>query len=207
MDGRGLRRATTRGSCPWARRRTSGRTATSRPASAKAALVLDETFSMANNQHHVLEPRSALAYWQNGKLYMHTGTQSAVQTVASIARWMDIEPTDVVLITEYTGGGFGSRATGSVQLHDSGAARQEDQRAGHDAHHARGRAVHRRHPPGRARPRQGRLRERRQAAGARSVPGGREQRLRGAGRRRRRRPLRLAALSARGHALARPSPC
>jgi xanthine dehydrogenase molybdenum-binding subunit len=80
-----------------------------------AALVLDETFSVANNQHHVLEPRTALAYWQNGKLYMHSGTQSAVQTVASIARWLRLEPKDVVLITEYTGGGFGSRATGSVQ--------------------------------------------------------------------------------------------
>lgn len=80
-----------------------------------AALVLDETFAVSNNQHHVLEPRSALAYWQNGKLYMHSGTQSAVQTVASIARWMRLDPKDVVLITEYTGGGFGSRATGSVQ--------------------------------------------------------------------------------------------
>jgi len=81
---------------------------------ANAALVLDETFSVSNNQHHVLEPRSALAYWQNGKLYMHSGTQSAVQTVASIARWMRLDPADVVLITEYTGGGFGSRATGAV---------------------------------------------------------------------------------------------
>jgi CO/xanthine dehydrogenase Mo-binding subunit len=80
-----------------------------------AALVLDETFAVSNNQHHVLEPRSALAYWQNGKLYMHSGTQSAVQTVASIARWMRLDPKDVVLITQYTGGGFGSRATGSVQ--------------------------------------------------------------------------------------------
>jgi CO/xanthine dehydrogenase Mo-binding subunit len=79
-----------------------------------AALVLDETFSVANNQHHVLEPRTALAYWQNGKLYMHSGTQSAVQTVASISRWLRLDPKDVVLITEYTGGGFGSRATGSV---------------------------------------------------------------------------------------------
>ena len=69
---------------------------------------------MANNQHHVLEPRTALAYWRNGKLYMHTGTQSAVQTVASISRWMRLEPENVVLITEYTGGGFGSRATGAV---------------------------------------------------------------------------------------------
>lgn len=79
-----------------------------------AALVLDETFSVANNQHHVLEPRSAMAYWQNGKLFMHTGTQSAVQTVASISRWLRLDPSDVVLITEYTGGGFGSRATGAV---------------------------------------------------------------------------------------------
>ena len=80
-----------------------------------AVLVLDETFSVANNQHHVLEPRTALAYWQNGKLFMHSGTQSAVQTVASISRWLRLDPKDVVLITEYTGGGFGSRATGSVQ--------------------------------------------------------------------------------------------
>ncbi len=79
-----------------------------------AALVLDETFSVANNQHHTLETRTALAYWRNGKLYMHTGTQSAVQTVASIARWMRLDPADVVLITEYTGGGFGSKATGAV---------------------------------------------------------------------------------------------
>lgn len=82
---------------------------------AKAALVLDETFSVANNQHHILEPRSALAWWQNGKLHIHSGTQSAVQTVASISRWMNIPAEDVVLITEYTGGGFGARATGSVQ--------------------------------------------------------------------------------------------
>ncbi len=79
-----------------------------------AALVLDETFSTPNNQHHCLETRSALAYWQNGKLFMHTGTQSAVQTVASIARWMNLDVSDVVLITEYTGGGFGSKATGAV---------------------------------------------------------------------------------------------
>jgi CO/xanthine dehydrogenase Mo-binding subunit len=79
-----------------------------------AALVLDETFSTANNHHQTLEPRTALAYWRNGKVYMHTGTQSAVQTVASIARWLRVEPADVVLITEYTGGGFGSKATGAV---------------------------------------------------------------------------------------------
>ena len=81
---------------------------------AEATLVLDETFSVANNNHHVLEPRSTLAYWRNGKLFVHTGTQSTVQTVASLSRWMRLDIDDVVLITEYTGGGFGSRATGAV---------------------------------------------------------------------------------------------
>jgi CO/xanthine dehydrogenase Mo-binding subunit len=79
-----------------------------------AALVLDESFVTPNTHHQTLEPRTAMAYWQNGKLYMYTGTQSAVQTVGSISRWLRLDPADVVLTSEYTGGGFGSKATGAV---------------------------------------------------------------------------------------------
>ena len=96
--------STTKDGCPRVLIRTSGPLGTSRAGFERADLVLDETFSTPNNQHHVLEPRSTLAYWRNGKLYMHTGTQSAVQTVASIARWMRLDMDDVVLISEYTGG-------------------------------------------------------------------------------------------------------
>ena len=81
----------------------------------KAALVLDETFSTSNNSHVTLETRSALAYWQNGKLFVHCSTQSTVQTVASVARWMHMDPNDIVIVSEYTGGGFGSKATGTIQ--------------------------------------------------------------------------------------------
>ncbi len=81
----------------------------------KAALVLDETFSTSNNSHISLETRSAMAYWQNGKLFLHCSTQSTVQTVASVARWLHMEPTEIVIISEYTGGGFGSKATGTLQ--------------------------------------------------------------------------------------------
>jgi CO/xanthine dehydrogenase Mo-binding subunit len=81
----------------------------------KAALVLDETFSTSNNTHQTLETRSAMAYWQNGKLFLHCSTQSTVQTLMSVSRWLRLEPTDIVLISEYTGGGFGSKATGSIQ--------------------------------------------------------------------------------------------
>jgi xanthine dehydrogenase molybdenum-binding subunit len=79
-----------------------------------AALVLDETFSTPNVSHQTLEPRTAMAYWQNGKLHMHCSTQSVVQTVGSMARWLHLDQKDVVLISEYTGGGFGSKATGTI---------------------------------------------------------------------------------------------
>jgi CO/xanthine dehydrogenase Mo-binding subunit len=81
-----------------------------------AALVLDETFVTPDTSHQTLETRSAMAYWQNGKVYMHTGTQSTAQTLPAIARWLNIDPEKVVFISEYTGGGFGSKITGGVSM-------------------------------------------------------------------------------------------
>jgi len=80
----------------------------------KAALVLDETFMTQSTGHQPLETRTAMAYWQNGKLFLHGSTQSTVQTVASVARWTGIPPSQVVMISEYTGGGFGSKIPGSI---------------------------------------------------------------------------------------------
>jgi len=81
-----------------------------------AALVLDETFLTPDTSHQTLETRSALAYWQNGRVYIHTGTQSTAQTLPAIARWLNISPDKVVFISEYTGGGFGSKITGGVSM-------------------------------------------------------------------------------------------
>jgi len=83
---------------------------------AAAALILDETFVTQSTAHHPMETRSAMAYWQNGKLFIHASTQSVAQTRGNIARWVGIEPTDVMLICEYTGGGFGSKGGGAVSM-------------------------------------------------------------------------------------------
>src|SRR4051812_13497954 len=85
-------------------------------AMAKADLVLDETFMTQSTGHQPLETRTAMAYWQNGKCYLHGSTQSTVQTVASFARWAGITPDKVVMISEYTGGGFGSKIPGAVSM-------------------------------------------------------------------------------------------
>ena len=81
-----------------------------------AALVLDDTFVVQSTGHHPMETRSAMAYWQNGKLFIYASTQSVAQTQGNIARWVGIESSQVVLISEYTGGGFGSKGGGAVSM-------------------------------------------------------------------------------------------
>ncbi|OFW03118.1 MAG: aldehyde oxidase [Acidobacteria bacterium RIFCSPLOWO2_02_FULL_68_18] len=83
---------------------------------AASALVLDETFVVQSTGHHPMETRSAMAYWRNGKLFIHASTQSVAQTRGNIARWVGIAPEDVILICEYTGGGFGSKGGGAVSM-------------------------------------------------------------------------------------------
>ena len=51
-----------------------------------AALVVDETFVVPSTGHHPLETRSAMAFWQNGKLHLHCSTQSVV---ARSMAWRD----------------------------------------------------------------------------------------------------------------------
>jgi len=82
----------------------------------QSALILDETFVTPNTSHQCMETRTAMAYWQNGKVYVYTGTQSTSQTVPAIARWLGIGTDNVVFISEYTGGGFGSKITGDITL-------------------------------------------------------------------------------------------
>jgi len=80
----------------------------------KASLILDETFITPNVSHQCLESRTAMAFWQNGKLHIHTSTQGVAQAVFSFVRWLELKPEDIVLVNEYTGGGYGSKGGGSI---------------------------------------------------------------------------------------------
>ena len=82
----------------------------------QADLVLDETFHTQATSHQPLETRTAMAAWQNGKLYLHCSTQSVMRTVESVARWVGIKPEQIVVISEYTGGGFGSKIPGTYTV-------------------------------------------------------------------------------------------
>jgi len=60
---------------------------------ANAALVLDETFVTASNAHHSMEPRSAFAYWENGRCYLHGSTQSQSFVVPGLAGLLGVSRT------------------------------------------------------------------------------------------------------------------
>jgi xanthine dehydrogenase molybdenum-binding subunit len=79
-----------------------------------AAVVVDETFVVQSTAHQPMESRSAMAYWQNGKLYLHGSTQSVIRTLDPLAGWLGIDASNIVLVSEYCGGGFGSKGAGSV---------------------------------------------------------------------------------------------
>jgi xanthine dehydrogenase molybdenum-binding subunit len=78
---------------------------------AKATLVLDETFVTAGMSHHSMEPRSAMAYWENGKCFVFGSTQSQSFVVPGLARLIGIEPSELVYVAETCGGGFGSKGS------------------------------------------------------------------------------------------------
>ncbi|MCA1584332.1 MAG: molybdopterin-dependent oxidoreductase, partial [Acidobacteria bacterium] len=82
----------------------------------EADLILEDVSVQQTTPHQPLESRTAMAYWQNGKLYLHGSTQSVARTVASVAGWCGIKPEEVVLISEYTGGGFGSKIPGAQSM-------------------------------------------------------------------------------------------
>ncbi len=75
----------------------------------EAKLVLDESFVIGAQGHHCLEPRSAMAYWQNGKVFVFGSSQSQTAIVPGLARYCGVEPKDLVYVAEYCGGGFGSK--------------------------------------------------------------------------------------------------
>ena len=83
---------------------------------AEADLILDETVFHQSMGHQPLETRTAMAYWQNGKCYLHCSTQSTARTHGAAARGVGIAPEDLVLVAEYCGGGFGSKIAGFVQM-------------------------------------------------------------------------------------------
>ncbi|HCI88788.1 MAG TPA: xanthine dehydrogenase family protein molybdopterin-binding subunit, partial [Gammaproteobacteria bacterium] len=82
---------------------------------AASEFVYETTFTTAGYPHHSMEPRSAMAYWEDGKLYLHGTSQSLTALADGMAPIIGVPKEDIVFINAATGGGFGQRArAGSI---------------------------------------------------------------------------------------------
>ena len=76
----------------------------------QASFVIEQNFVTAGYAHHSMEPRSSMAYWQNGRCFLHGPCQSQSAPMPGLARILGIDIADLVFINEHCGGGFGSRS-------------------------------------------------------------------------------------------------
>ena len=83
---------------------------------AEADVIIEEAIVHQSLTHHPMEPRTNMAYWENGRLHAYVSTQSTQQTKYGLARAVDIDPEDITLVAEYCGGGFGSKISGSTPM-------------------------------------------------------------------------------------------
>ncbi len=81
-----------------------------------AKKVRRESYHIAYIQHAPMEPRAAVAEWDNGKLTVWTGTQQPARVREELARMFRLAGDDVRVIVPDTGGGFGGKHSGEVAV-------------------------------------------------------------------------------------------
>ena len=93
---------------------------------AEADVRLAETYTTAYIAHASLEPRVALAEWDDGRLTVWTGTQQPYTVRHELAVALAIpEPAVRVLVPDF-GGGFGSKHTEEIAIAAAALARAAD---------------------------------------------------------------------------------
>jgi CO/xanthine dehydrogenase Mo-binding subunit len=83
---------------------------------AEADLIVEEVIVHQSVTHHPMEPRSTMAYWENGRLHAFVSTQSAQRTKMGMAGALDMDPEQLRFVAEFCGGGFGSKIPGHAHM-------------------------------------------------------------------------------------------
>ena len=90
---------------------------------AEAERKLSETYTVAYIAHAPLEPRAAVAQWENGKLTVWTGTQRPFGVRNELAQAFRISEDQIRVQMPDTGGGFGGKHTGEAAVEAARLAR------------------------------------------------------------------------------------
>ncbi len=80
----------------------------------RAGKVLSETYHLAYIQHTPMEPRAAIAEWNDGKLTVWAGVDGPQRVQGDLARTFQLSSERVRVIVPDMGGGFGGKHTGEA---------------------------------------------------------------------------------------------
>jgi len=83
---------------------------------AAASHKLQATYTIAYIAHTPLEPRSAVAQWEDGKLTVWTGTQRPFGVRSDLASAFGVSEEQVRVIVPDTGAGYGGKHTGEAAI-------------------------------------------------------------------------------------------
>lgn len=83
---------------------------------AEAEQKLEQTYTIAYIAHAPLEPRAAVADWENGKLKIWTGTQRPFGVRSDLAKAFGIPEENVRVIAPDTGSAYGGKHTGEAAI-------------------------------------------------------------------------------------------
>jgi xanthine dehydrogenase YagR molybdenum-binding subunit len=78
---------------------------------AEAEVQLDLTYRTPAYHNNAMEPHATLAIWGDDGVTFYDSNQGAPAARAAVAEVLGLEPSDVRVIAEHVGGGFGSKGT------------------------------------------------------------------------------------------------
>ena len=82
-----------------------------------ADLVVEDTVEAHPVANNPMEPRSNVAHWRSdGKIMYWGSSQSVALTWLGLSSYLGVRPTDMTMINNYCGGGFGSKGTWYPQM-------------------------------------------------------------------------------------------
>ena len=90
---------------------------------AAADVRLEQQYTIAYIAHAPLEPRAAVAHWENGKLTVWTGTQRPFGVRGELAGAFRLDDGAVRVIVPDTGAGYGGKHTGEAAVEAARIAR------------------------------------------------------------------------------------
>ncbi|TPQ32486.1 dehydrogenase [Bradyrhizobium guangdongense] len=78
---------------------------------ASSPLLFEGTFRTGTQQHTCLEPHAAVARFDGDRLTVHASSQWVVHLRDQLAKRFKLEPSNIRVIADHVGGGFGSKAS------------------------------------------------------------------------------------------------